>query len=274
MNRSLIFSAGIFLILSVSCVSRKASANTFYDNFKGSQPFVFAEFNLPSQLYEQYINKIYQHAGLQEAGLDTGVFRKALTGYYNLQEAGKTSAGNRILTIVDYAKSSCSKRMWIIDLQQMKLLVNTWVAHGQGSGDDMASHFSNAFSSFQSSLGFYITGKLYSGKHGRSLRLQGMDEGCNDHAEGRDIVLHAASYVSEGTIHELGRLGRSQGCPAVSPFVITQVIGLIYNQTVIFVNGNDATYTSRYLNEELAASSSLKDSMGLFADSSVPVIPM
>lgn len=274
MKISLIYSTGIFIILSAGCFAGGVSANTFYDNFKGSQPFVFAEFNLPVQLYDQYLNKIYQQAGLQEAGLDTGVFRKAMTGYYNLQEAGKTALGNRILTIVDYAKSSCSKRMWIIDLQQRKLLLNTWVAHGQGSGDDMASHFSNALSSFQSSLGFYITGKLYSGKHGRSLRLQGMDEGYNDHAQERDIVLHAATYVSEGTIHELGRLGRSQGCPAVSPSVISQVLGLIYNQSVIFVNGNDSTYSSRYLNEELAASSSLKDSMDLNAESPVPVISM
>lgn len=223
------------------------------------QPVYYNENHLSLILFGQYTTNIYQMARLGDSGLDSNVFKKAVTGFYNLARAGKTSSNSHILTIVDYNKSSCSKRMWIVDLKKMQLMLNTWVAHGQGSGEDMASHFSNELSSYESSLGFYITGMLYMGKHGRSLRLLGMDDGFNNKACERSIVLHAAAYVSESSIHQLGRLGRSQGCPAVSFSVIHKVLNLIKDQTVIFVNGNDQSYASRYLDENLAAAFSVRD---------------
>jgi hypothetical protein len=140
-------------------------------------------------------------------------------------------------------QSSTAKRLWIIDLDKKELLLNTWVAHGNGSGSDKATRFSNVNDSFQSSLGFYVTGEVYSGKHGKSLRLDGMDAGYNDNARKRSIVVHGASYVSQGTINALGRLGRSQGCPAVAP----------EGRTVLFINGNDERYTSKFLDQHMAA---------------------
>jgi len=159
--------------------------------------------------------------------------------------------------VVDFNKSSRSKRMWVIDLLNKKLLLNTWVAHGQGSGDDVATHFSDTNESHQSSLGFYVTDDIYFGKHGRSLRLDGMDAGFNSHARERAVVLHAADYVSQGTINTLGRLGRSFGCPAVSPLVIDYVINTLKGKTMIFINGSDSRYTSKYLNANLAANMAL-----------------
>jgi len=143
--------------------------------------------------------------------------------------------------------------MWIIDVQNKKLLLNTWVAHGQGSGDNIANAFSNKAESHQSSLGFYVTNEVYFGKHGRSLRLDGMDEGFNDRARSRDIVLHGAEYVNQNTINQLGRLGRSFGCPAVSVDVVDDIINTVKNKNLLFINGNDNSYTSKYLNEEIAA---------------------
>src|ERR1700759_3216877 len=99
--------------------------------------------------------------------------------------------------------------MWIVDLVAKHLLLNTWVAHGQGSGDDVANSFSNINDSHQSSLGFYLTDDVYMGKHGRSLHLDGLDEGFNDDARAREIVVHGAPYVSERTINEKGKIGRS-----------------------------------------------------------------
>ncbi len=139
--------------------------------------------------------------------------------------------------------------MWIVDILNKKLLLNTWVAHGQGSGNDMADHFSNINESHQSSVGFYVTDDVYFGKHGRSLRLDGMDEGFNSAARNRAIVVHAADYVSQGTIAQLGRLGRSHGCPAVSPEVSDMVINTIKGKTLLFINGNDTRYASKYLND-------------------------
>jgi len=199
------------------------------------------------ELFNEYVNTVYQTASLNQAGLSQQVFEKAITGYFNLKAANKLSKSNDIITVVDFTKSSREKRMWIIDLFSKKLLLNTWVAHGQGSGDDMASHFSNTNESHQSSLGFYVTDDVYVGKHGRSLRLDGMDAGFNNAARNRAIVVHAADYVSEGAINQLGRLGRSYGCPAVSPQVIDMVINNIKGKTLLFINGSDASYKSKYL---------------------------
>jgi hypothetical protein len=205
------------------------------------------------ELFAQYVNTIYQTARLQQTGLDVEVFQKALTGYFNLKSANKLPQNSNVITVVDFTKSSRQKRMWIIDLLSKQLLLNTWVAHGQGSGDDMANQFSDTNESHQSSLGFYLADDVYMGKHGRSLRLDGLDQGFNSSARARGIVVHAADYVSEAAIAQMGRLGRSFGCPAVSPEVIGQVINTIKGKSVFFINGNNPGYTSKYLDENVFA---------------------
>lgn len=205
-----------------------------------------------SELYGQYVTDIYNTAQLQLTGMDALVFQKAITGYINLKMAHKLPENSNVITVVDFNKSSREKRMWIIDLAAKKLLLNTWVSHGQGSGDDMANAFSNTEHSHQSSLGFYVTDDVYVGKHGRSLRLNGMDVGFNSNARQRAIVVHAADYVSQASINQLGRLGRSHGCPAVSPEVCATVINTIKGQNMLYIAGNDSRYTSKYLNEGVA----------------------
>ncbi|MES2428867.1 MAG: murein L,D-transpeptidase catalytic domain family protein [Bacteroidota bacterium] len=213
------------------------------------------------ELFAQYVNTVYQTARLQETGLDIEVFQKAVTGYFNIKMADKLPENSTVITVVDLAKSSCQKRMWIIDLLNKQLLLNTWVAHGQGSGEDMATAFSDINDSHQSSLGFYLTDDIYMGKHGRSLRLDGLDEGYNASARARGIVIHAADYVGESTIAEMGRLGRSFGCPAVSPSVASQVINTIKGKTVLFINGNNPYYTSKYLDENIFANLAFPDNV-------------
>ena len=211
-------------------------------------------------LFVHFVDDIYVSANLAQTGMDSAVFEKAIIGYYNLKSANLLPANSSVLTVVDFSKSSSTKRMWIIDLQKRKLLLNTWVAHGQGSGADMANAFSNTEESHQSSLGFYVTDDIYVGKHGRSLRLNGVDVGFNDKARERAIVLHGADYVNKNTIDHLGRLGRSFGCPAVSTEVVEQVINTIKNRNVLFINANDNAYTSKYLDEEQAAKIAYTDS--------------
>ncbi|RZK82707.1 MAG: murein L,D-transpeptidase catalytic domain family protein [Pedobacter sp.] len=204
-------------------------------------------------LYNNHIRVLYDSTHLAESGLSRAVFEKAVTGFYNLKITGKVSNSKSIISIADMEQLSSVKRLWIIDLDKKELLLNTWVAHGQRSGGDKATFFSNVNDSFQSSLGFYVTGEVYRGKHGRSLRLDGMDDGYNDNARKRSIVVHGASYVGQGTINALGRLGRSQGCPAVAQELADMVINTIEGKTVLFINGNDEKYTSRFLNEHMAA---------------------
>lgn len=211
-------------------------------------------------LFNNYIEDIYSNANLASSGLDTAVFEKAITGYYNLKIANLLPAESTVVTIVDFSKPSTAKRMWIVDLAKKKLLLNTWVAHGQGSGDNMANAFSNNAESHQSSIGFYITSEVYDGKHGQSLRLDGMDAGFNDQARSRDIVVHGAEYVNQNTIDQMGRLGRSFGCPAVSTEVIGQVIEDIKNKNLLFINANESDYKSKYLDEDQAAKYAFGDS--------------
>jgi hypothetical protein len=203
-------------------------------------------------VYSKHVDNLYLAAHLREAGLSEPTFEKALTGFYNLKKTGQLSQKS-ILTIVDFDQLSTQKRLYIIDLDKKEILLNTWVAHGQRSGNDEAIKFSNQNDSFSSSLGFYVTGEVYRGIHGRSLKLDGMDDGFNNNARMRSIVVHGAPYVSLNTINALGRLGRSQGCPAVAPEVANEVINTIGDKTVLFINKSEKDYTSKYLDETLAA---------------------
>ena len=131
------------------------------------------------------------------------------------------------LAIADMALSSRQKRLWIFDMDKKKLLFNTLVAHGKNSGGLYADHFSNKDNSLATSLGVYITGKPYYGSNGLSLRLYGKEQGFNNNAYARDIVLHGASYVSQHFIAAYHRLGRSWGCPAVSLTKVKPIIHTI-----------------------------------------------
>ncbi len=230
------------LLLSITIISWKSDNKTSAAASSSSR-----------NLFENYVDELYQAANLSASGLDEAVFKKAVTGFINLKANEKISPFSSILTVIDFNKPSHEKRMWIVDLVNETLLLNTWVAHGQGSGVDTASTFSNTDNSHQSSLGFYLTDDVYFGKHGRSLHLDGLDEGFNSAARAREIVIHAADYVGEGSIAQMRRIGRSWGCPAVSPNVAGTVIDDIKGKTVIFINGNDASYTSKYLDEDLSA---------------------
>jgi len=234
------------LILSITTISWKP-AEARKINVNLNKPVSAHE------LLEKYVDNIYESAHLQESGLTFNIFKKALTGFINLKIANKLPENSSMLTVIDFTKSSCEKRMWIIDVLNKALVLKTWVAHGNGSGMDMASRFSDKINSFKSSVGFYLTDDVYYGKHGRSLRLDGMDAGFNKNARSREIVVHAADYVGQNIIEEKGRLGRSQGCPAVAPEVADQVIDAIKDKTVMFINGNARHYSSKYLDEEQAA---------------------
>lgn len=204
-------------------------------------------------LLEKYISNIYESAHLQNSGLDFEVFKKGVTGFINLKVANKLPQNSSILTLIDFKMPSGEKRMWVINMLRKELLLNTWVAHGQGSGDESANYFSDQIDSHASSLGFYLTDNVYIGKHGRSLRLDGVDSGFNINARAREIVLHSAGYVSQKVVKKTGHIGRSFGCPAVSKKVANMVINTIKDRNVLFINGNDDTYYSKYLNEDEAA---------------------
>ena len=140
----------------------------------------------------------------------------------------------RTLTVIDYSLPSTQPRLWVIDLGRRSLVTEELVAHGRGSGGDQAKAFSNEQGSHQSSLGLFETLAPYEGKHGRSLRLRGLEQGVNDRAEERAIVMHGASYVSRDFAARHGRLGRSWGCPALEPARAPEVIDRIAGGSALF----------------------------------------
>ncbi|MFD0793129.1 murein L,D-transpeptidase catalytic domain family protein [Mucilaginibacter litoreus] len=239
---------GMLMLFCVIIISWKP-ANTVKTNiYKTTAKAVLPHSSGTKEAFAQYIANIYNTANLEQSGLDLSVFQKAVTGYLNLKLNNRLLSSNYI-TVVDFTKSSRTKRMWVIDVLNKALVLNTWVAHGQGSGGDMADKFSNNNESHQSSLGFYLTDDVYFGKHGRSLRLNGLDAGVNSAARARGIVIHAADYVCQNTINQLGRLGRSFGCPAVTPELSDKIINTIKGGSVLFINGNDNKYSSKLLDE-------------------------
>ena len=166
------------------------------------------------------------------AGLRTEVLELALKAHSRFISEGRTSS--LLLTVIDYSLPSREPRLWVLNTETGAVLERELVAHGNRSGGDIANAFSNRPGSNQSSLGTFVTGKTYIGKHGKSLRLHGLDEGLNDLAFDRAIVIHGAQYVNEGIIDQLGRLGRSQGCPALSPAASARIIDLIKDGSVVF----------------------------------------
>jgi len=187
--------------------------------------------------------KVYDSLKLDMKGLSQKAYANAIKGFSYLKNQGKI-ANDNIISIVDFTKPSSEKRLFVIDLKNYKVLFNTYVAHGQNSGAAMAEAFSNKPESYQSSLGFYRTSSTYNGKNGYSLHLDGLEQGINDKAEERAIVMHGAAYVSEGFIKSRGFLGRSWGCPAVPEAMNKPIIEKIKNGSLLFIYSENSKYLS------------------------------
>lgn len=185
---------------------------------------------------------VFSTLNLAERGLSSEVFNLALKGYRKLETIGKLR-NSGILTIIDFSQSSKNKRMYVIDLLHKVLLFNTYVSHGRNSGDEYAKHFSNVSGSLESSLGFYVTKEESSGATvGLSLILDGVEQGFNDNALKREIIIHGAAYATENFIRQTGRLGRSFGCPSLPPDLIKPVVETIKDGTCLFIYHLDNYY--------------------------------
>jgi hypothetical protein len=186
------------------------------------------------------VNKADQLAAAVPS-LSKEVLEYALKGYDKLLAEGAVS-NSKYLTIVDMSKSSREKRFYMIDMENDSLIMNTYVAHGKKSGIDKAESFSNQIGSEQSSLGFYVTQSTYTGKHGLSLKLRGMEKGFNDNAEQRAVVVHGADYVNEGRVRS-AYMGRSQGCPALPNELADDAISYMKDGSALFIYSPDKNYT-------------------------------
>jgi hypothetical protein len=191
----------------------------------------------------------YDSMNLDKLGLSEQAFNYAMKGFNYLLQQGRLSKDN-IISIVDFTLPSYRKRLYVIDLENYRVLFNTYVAHGVNSGREYANQFSNQPSSYKSSLGFYETLGTYIGQHGYSLKLDGLEKGINDNANSRAIVIHAADYVDESLIRSQGFIGRSWGCPALPEKLHKPIIDRIRNGSCLFIYSNDNVYlrSSRIIN--------------------------
>jgi hypothetical protein len=216
--------------------------STFSNNsLVNSSPAFFSK-ELSSE--DQLIQLVSMHAQNSEIPLpNREVLWYGVKGYLKLSDEGKFPDG-KPLTVIDFTLPSTEKRMWIIDMADGAVLHFGYVSHGRNSGNIIAQKFSNINSSYMSSLGFYLTAETYHGKHGYSLRLDGLEKGFNDKARERAIVIHGADYAKEEFINQTGRLGRSLGCPAVPQEIAQDLIDLIKENSLLFIFGQDDNYLS------------------------------
>ena len=177
-------------------------------------------------------------------GLREGVLKLALSATMCASEHGLVKRRN-LLTVIDYSLPSSEPRMFVFDLAAHKLLFRELVAHGKNSGGDRASFFSNSSGSLASSIGLFVTADTYVGGNGYSMRLRGLEEGVNDMAWDRAIVMHGAYYVSREAIKALGRLGRSWGCPAIRAEIAKQVIDTVRGGSPVFAYYPDKDWLSK-----------------------------
>ncbi len=208
--------------------------------------------------FDQVASELYNEMNLQEKGLRYEVFSNALVGYYNLRHEGRLSE-KQIITMVDFTKSSREKRLWVIDINNKEILHHTYVAHGRNSGNEFAESFSNKSESYMSSVGFYVTQDVYQGKHGLSLKLEGLDEAYNSNALDRCIVMHGAEYANEAFMRKHGRLGRSLGCPALPMAEHKGIIESVVGKTTLYIHAADDSYTSHYLDHANAMAGLVED---------------
>ncbi len=180
--------------------------------------------------------------------LNPTALQLSLTAYSKARQQGLDT--QQLLTVIDYSKPSNERRLWVINLKNNTIVLNTWVAHGKNSGGLNATSFSNNARSLKSSLGVFVTENSYIGGHGYSMRIQGLEHGINDNVYNRAVVFHGARYVGADIAKSRGMLGRSWGCMAVGEDAIKPLVDTIKNKTVVVAYYPDPNWlkNSKYIN--------------------------
>ena len=211
-----------YIIISVLLVTAVRSAN-----LSGHKVEDITESKL---IYDQLDNK----------SLSFEAFHLAFSGWFKLKDS--LQLNENFITIIDYSQPSNEKRFYLVDIDRRIVVYNDYVAHGKNTGELLARKFSNKPNSHKSSLGFFRTAETYFGKHGLSLRLEGLETGFNHFARKRNIVIHTAGYVEESFINKYGRLGRSYGCPVLPSGKYSEVIEQIKDGTLLFIYYPESVY--------------------------------
>ncbi len=193
---------------------------------------------------DSFSNLIYPQIDFGDDTLEQHVFRLALAGHAKLKK-DSALAKDSLLAVIDYSLSSTKKRLWVINLNTKKIVLNEWVAHGKNSGGEYARRFSNRGQSHMTSIGFMVTGEVYNGKHKSSLKLNGFEPYYNTNVHARGVVIHGANYVKPELALSNIAMGRSYGCPAVRKGVNELLIQTINDGVCLFAYYPHTSYLSR-----------------------------
>lgn len=208
----------------------------------GGQPNRAALSNKDYQLFKSCVGNLHKQLGLEKK-LDIRALEYGLIGYCNLVNK-KLLSNENMITIIDYTRPSTANRLFVINVTDRYVAFESLVAHGKGSGEQYVKRVCDRPESRASSMGFFVTGKTYQGKHGYSLKLTGLEKGINHNAVKRDIVIHGADYVSREWIRRVGRLGRSWGCPALPRETARKIIDTVKDGTCLFIYHTTHKYYS------------------------------
>lgn len=157
--------------------------------------------------------------------------RDAALAYFDVNK--KNFANQKYLTIVDFSAHSSKSRLFIVDMTTGKVQA-LHTSHGKGSdtnNDGVAERFSNTSGSEMSSLGYFRVAETYHGKHGLSIRLDGLSS-SNSKARARAVVIHSAGYVKEENVKQ----GRSWGCFVLDPKYHSTIVAKIKNGSLLYAN--------------------------------------
>lgn len=188
------------------------------------------------ELWLQFTGTNYCKPGFCAESIPPLALRPALNFYKNNQNLINNT---RYIAVIDFSLHSTKKRLFLLNIRNGSV-ESMLVTHGKKSetSTGVAGAFSNIVGSEMSSLGFYITDmEPYYGKHGVSLKLDGVSE-TNNNARERLIVLHGADYATQWFADQKGRLGLSQGCPAVAPDKIEALIKRLKGQGLLYIHKN------------------------------------
>lgn len=189
------------------------------------------------ELLEDPARRAARQLTAAEASLSAPVAERAMQAVFCAQDRGMPV---ETLLVVDMATPAQQRRLWAFDLRAPgapRLVLHEYVAHGSGSdpdGDGRPQKFSNRPNSHMTSLGLYRVAERYHGKNGWSRRLDGLTQRFNDKARQRAVVMHPSNYVVPG------RVGRSQGCPAVSEETMRALEEAGLENAVLWIDAPDS----------------------------------
>lgn len=223
------------LLLPVGCVAstedegeQEEEFDTSQDALTASRAAAFKDANEVTMTAAQRQQALAKYAFVDHDGVRDELFERAVLFY---EKNRNTIRNERWLGIIDFAKHSRERRFVVLDMEggPARRFV---VAHGSGSdrnNDGVATSFSNASGSNQSSVGFYEVAETYTGKYGLSLRLDGLSS-TNSNARRRAVVIHQSTYVNDGAPKQ----GRSWGCPAVPVEDKPWIVANLKNGAIIY----------------------------------------